>query len=102
MRIGKRFAWPWRKKTLNLAPSGNRWTCNQSFRLKGSRRKAGNAKEKYEAKGIAIVKGVRQGWVGGEVSEHLFETGLCLPSGTQMTEEDFSRVVNVIKNCYQP
>ena len=35
--------------------------------------------------------------VGGEVSEDLFERGLCLPSGTQMTEEDLERVVNVSK-----
>jgi dTDP-4-amino-4,6-dideoxygalactose transaminase len=36
---------------------------------------------------------------GGEVSEDLFERGLCLPSGTQMTEEDMDRVVRVIKSC---
>jgi len=35
---------------------------------------------------------------GGEVSEDLFERGLCLPSGTQMTDEDLERVVNVLKN----
>ena len=35
---------------------------------------------------------------GGEVSEYLFETGLCLPSGTQMIEEDLERVVDVLKN----
>ena len=34
--------------------------------------------------------------VGGEVSEDLFNRGLCLPSGTQMTEEDLKRVVSVI------
>lgn len=28
-----------------------------------------------------------------------FERGLCLPSGTQMTEEDLNRVVEVIKGC---
>jgi dTDP-4-amino-4,6-dideoxygalactose transaminase len=36
---------------------------------------------------------------GGSVSEDLFKRGLCLPSGTQMTEEDLGRVVNVIKSC---
>lgn len=35
---------------------------------------------------------------GGEVSEDLFNRGLCLPSGTQMTEEDLCWVVDVIKN----
>jgi len=29
------------------------------------------------------------------------ETGLCLPSGTQMTEEDLERVVNFIKNRHR-
>ena len=38
---------------------------------------------------------------GGEVSEDLFERGLCLPSGTQMTDEDLERVVNVLKHCYK-
>ncbi|MBM4331180.1 MAG: hypothetical protein FJ117_08140 [Deltaproteobacteria bacterium] len=37
--------------------------------------------------------------IGGEVSEDLFERGLCLPSGTQMTEEDLHRVVNVLRGC---
>jgi predicted nucleic acid-binding protein len=36
---------------------------------------------------------------GGEVSEYLFETGLCLPSGTQMTEQDLHRIVTIIRNC---
>jgi len=36
--------------------------------------------------------------VGGQVAEDLFERGLCLPSGTAMTEEDLvDRVVRVIK-----
>jgi dTDP-4-amino-4,6-dideoxygalactose transaminase len=38
---------------------------------------------------------------GGDVSEDLFNRGLCLPSGTQMTEDDLNRVVRVIKNCYR-
>lgn len=39
---------------------------------------------------------------GGAVSEDLFRRGLCLPSGTQMTEEDLERIVNIIKNCHKP
>jgi len=31
--------------------------------------------------------------VGGSVAEGLFEKGLCLPSGSQMSEEDLARVV---------
>jgi dTDP-4-amino-4,6-dideoxygalactose transaminase len=37
---------------------------------------------------------------GGAVSEDLFQRGLCLPSGTQMTEEDLTRVVSVVKRCF--
>jgi dTDP-4-amino-4,6-dideoxygalactose transaminase len=40
--------------------------------------------------------------VGGKVSEDLFERGLCLPSGTQITDEDLSRVVTIIRNCHKP
>jgi dTDP-4-amino-4,6-dideoxygalactose transaminase len=36
---------------------------------------------------------------GGAVSEDLFVRGLCLPSGTQLTEEDLDRVVRVIRVC---
>ena len=36
---------------------------------------------------------------GGKVSEDLFERGLCLPSGTQMTKGDLNRVINVIRSC---
>ena len=33
---------------------------------------------------------------GGEISEGLFERGLCLPSGTQMEEADIDRVSEII------
>lgn len=36
------------------------------------------------------------------VSERLFREGLCLPSGSNMTEEQFFRVVNSFKKCFQP
>jgi dTDP-4-amino-4,6-dideoxygalactose transaminase len=35
------------------------------------------------------------------VSEDLFERGLCLPSGTQLTEVDLERVISVLKSCYK-
>jgi dTDP-4-amino-4,6-dideoxygalactose transaminase len=38
--------------------------------------------------------------VGGSVSEDLFNRGLCLPSGTQMTEEDLTRVVRIIRDIH--
>ncbi len=37
---------------------------------------------------------------GGRVSEYLFERGLCLPSGTQMTEQDIDRIVAIIKKAH--
>jgi dTDP-4-amino-4,6-dideoxygalactose transaminase len=39
-------------------------------------------------------------FVGGGVSEKLFENGVCLPSDTKMTEEDLERVVNTIKGLW--
>ena len=36
---------------------------------------------------------------GGSVSEDLFRCGLCLPSGTQLTEEDLERIVTVLRRC---
>lgn len=35
--------------------------------------------------------------VGGAVAEDLFDRGLCLPSGSNLTEGDLSRVVDVIR-----
>jgi dTDP-4-amino-4,6-dideoxygalactose transaminase len=35
--------------------------------------------------------------IGGKVSEGLFKTGLCLPSGTIMSEEDLTRVIATIR-----
>jgi dTDP-4-amino-4,6-dideoxygalactose transaminase len=39
---------------------------------------------------------------GGAVAEDLFNRGLCLPSGTAMTEEDLDRVIEVIQRCRFP
>lgn len=36
---------------------------------------------------------------GGEVAEDLFDRGLCLPTGTAMTEEDLDRAISVILSC---
>jgi dTDP-4-amino-4,6-dideoxygalactose transaminase len=36
---------------------------------------------------------------GGSVGEELFRDGLCLPSGSSMTEEDLARTVTVVRNC---
>jgi dTDP-4-amino-4,6-dideoxygalactose transaminase len=39
--------------------------------------------------------------VGGEVAEDLFKRGLCLPSGTAMTEEDLDRVTSSIRRLHR-
>ncbi len=41
-----------------------------------------------------VFRGCR--FVGGSVASGLFERGLCLPSGSQMSEDDIERVVSAI------
>jgi len=36
---------------------------------------------------------------GGEICEAIFDQGLCLPSGTNLTEEQQDRVIAVIQSC---
>jgi len=48
----------------------------------------GEAKRRYSAR-----------LVGGEVAEDLFNRGLCLPSGTAMTQDDLDRVIEAILGC---
>jgi dTDP-4-amino-4,6-dideoxygalactose transaminase len=40
-------------------------------------------------------------YYGGKVSETLFENGLCLPSGSNLTEEELHRVLNCIKSVFE-
>ena len=54
----------------------------------GMKQKAGNVKRRYKAR-VA----------GGDVAEDLFNRGLCLPSGTALTEKELARVVSVIRGC---
>ena len=37
---------------------------------------------------------------GGAVSEDFFNRGLCLPSGTAMSDDDLTRIVNIILGVY--
>ncbi|EJQ64913.1 DegT/DnrJ/EryC1/StrS family aminotransferase [Bacillus mycoides] len=39
-------------------------------------------------------------FVGTDVSEKLFENGVCLPSDTKITDEDLDRVVKIIKGLW--
>jgi len=38
---------------------------------------------------------------GGDVSEELFRCGLCLPSGSALTENDLKRIAGIIKSVMQ-
>ena len=38
--------------------------------------------------------------IGGAVADRLFERGLCLPSGSSLTESDRERVIAVIREAY--
>jgi dTDP-4-amino-4,6-dideoxygalactose transaminase len=40
--------------------------------------------------------------IGGGVAEKLFQEGLCLPSGSQMTDSDVMRVATLIKKSIRP
>jgi len=40
-------------------------------------------------------------YIGGDVSEKLFENGVCLPSDTKMTDEDLERIVSIIKSLWK-
>lgn len=39
--------------------------------------------------------------VGGTVAEKLFEQGLCLPSGTALTNEQLDRIISIIRNLHR-
>lgn len=40
-------------------------------------------------------------YIGGDVSEKLFETGVCLPSDTKMEDDDLDRIVSIIKSLWK-
>ena len=40
-------------------------------------------------------------YFGGNVSEGLFERGLCLPSGSNLTDEDFARIFDVLESVLE-
>ncbi len=37
---------------------------------------------------------------GGTVAEELFKSGLCLPSGSSLTQDEFKRVSEVFRSCF--
>ncbi len=39
--------------------------------------------------------------IGGKVAEKLFELGICLPSGTNLSDKDLLRVISIIRSCWK-
>ena len=39
--------------------------------------------------------------IGGSVAEQIFDCGLCLPSGTSMSEEDLQRIIAIVRRCWR-
>lgn len=39
--------------------------------------------------------------IGGEVSENLFAQGVCLPSDTNMSSKDLTRIISIIKGLWE-
>ncbi len=39
-------------------------------------------------------------YYGSDTAEKLFDNGLCLPSGSSLTDEDIEQVISIIKNMY--
>lgn len=62
-----------------------------------SRTSRGKNSRRFEEK--LPKKRIKARVIGGEVAEDLFNRGLCLPSGTAMTEGDLDRVVSTILKC---
>jgi dTDP-4-amino-4,6-dideoxygalactose transaminase len=39
-------------------------------------------------------------YYGGTIAEELFETGLCLPSGSNLTDNDRKRIAGVVEEVF--
>ncbi|MBW2596783.1 MAG: DegT/DnrJ/EryC1/StrS family aminotransferase, partial [Deltaproteobacteria bacterium] len=61
---------------------------------RGEKTEIGGQRSEVRAK--KAKKRYRARVVGGEVAEDLFERGLCLPSGTAMSNSDLDRVIETI------
>lgn len=40
-------------------------------------------------------------YIGEDVSDKLFENGVCLPSDTKMTDEDLERIISIVKGLWR-
>jgi len=58
--------------------------------------------EKSKAGKVRKAKGkYKARMVGGGVAEDLFNRGLCLPSGTALTNSDMDRILSSIRRCHK-
>ena len=71
------------------------WSTEHGAKDMGERYKASPG----EIRSVVVNEFHRARVGGGEVAEDLFNRGLCLPSGTAMTEKDLDRVISVINRC---
>ncbi len=69
----------------------------RSTQIFSSRTSRGKNSRRFEEK--LPKKRIKARVIGGEVAEDLFNRGLCLPSGTAMTEGDLDRVVSTLLKC---
>ena len=40
-------------------------------------------------------------YFGSNVSENIFEKGLCLPSDTKLTDEDLKKIVRIVRSVFE-
>jgi dTDP-4-amino-4,6-dideoxygalactose transaminase len=71
------------------------------FDIRGDRdRQSRKSRGSTSASGAPLTR-IPARVVGGSVSEDLFARGLCLPSGTQMSEADLARVIRVMRKVHE-
>ena len=79
------------KENIEARPAWKPMHLQPVFRV-GARNKKLKAKDSSKRTYSARV-------VGGGVAEDFFSRGLCLPSGTAMTDLDLDRIISVILSC---
>ena len=84
---------------------GNRWLTTALFKEKGAHLRVIEALAKENIESRPLWKPMHlqpvfadAPYYGGNVAENLFNNGLCLPSGSNLTTEDLERIKNVIEN----
>jgi dTDP-4-amino-4,6-dideoxygalactose transaminase len=84
------------KKNIESRPVWKPMHLQPVFDCQPKRQETGRLGNWYAKTGKKAKKRYRARVVGGSVAEDLFNRGLCLPSGTALTDEDLDRVIDVI------